>query len=278
MKMFQLLFFTAALCVFSCGVSAERRIVSAGGSVTETLYALGVGDDIVAVDTSSSYPLPVHSLPKVGYYRQLSPEGVLSMRPTMLVGHNNAGPQATLDALRRAGLELTLVQAPQNIQGVLTAIRVLAERFGKEDEGKTLTVSIREQLKQVAKEGVDRLKVGLILTSGQRGLTAAGKNTMPDDIIGHAGGLNAFSTHDGYKAISPESLLLAQPNILLVPSHVAREGVEVLCDSELLTLWVKQNGCNLHVVDSIMFMGMSPRVGESVQALHHTLSTFSQEH
>ncbi|HRJ72305.1 MAG TPA: ABC transporter substrate-binding protein, partial [Terrimicrobiaceae bacterium] len=63
---------------------AEERIVSAAGAVTETLYALGVQDALVAVDVSSVFPAAADALPKIGYARQLSAEGILSMKPSVV--------------------------------------------------------------------------------------------------------------------------------------------------------------------------------------------------
>ena len=103
MKNFQI-YFKGLLISLCCSIGfatfsthAEKlgneRIVSAGGSVTEILFALDLGAQIVAVDTSSLYPVEATTLPKIGYYRQLSPEGVLAQKPDILVVTTTRGPK-----------------------------------------------------------------------------------------------------------------------------------------------------------------------------------------
>ena len=73
----------AALCALPAFATGEARLLSIGGSVTEIVHALGQGDRLVARDTTSTYPPEVTDLPDVGYARALSPEGVLSVDPSL---------------------------------------------------------------------------------------------------------------------------------------------------------------------------------------------------
>ena len=97
----QLLLGTAALAAgLAAGRGARaaeaRRIVSIGGAVTETFYALGAQGELVGADTTSLFPEAAEKLPSVGYARNLSAEGVLSLRPTLIVANEDAGPPAVL--------------------------------------------------------------------------------------------------------------------------------------------------------------------------------------
>ena len=94
----------AAALPFAAHAQSLRRIVAVGGSVTETLYALGAQGELVGVDTTSLYPAEAQKLPSVGYARSLSAEGVLSLRPTLLLAAGEAGPPAVLRQLQSAGL------------------------------------------------------------------------------------------------------------------------------------------------------------------------------
>ena len=90
---------------FSALVFAQDRIVAAGGDVTEIIYELGLGDNIVAVDTTSLFPPAALAKPKVGYVRQLSAEGVLSVEPDLIIVSGAAGPCGAFEQLRASGIE-----------------------------------------------------------------------------------------------------------------------------------------------------------------------------
>ena len=86
-----------------------QRIVSIGGPVTELIYLLGEGDRVIARDTTSTFPEEVNDLPDVGYMRQLSAEGVLSVEPDLIVTRDTAGPAEAMDQLRAAAIPLVEV-------------------------------------------------------------------------------------------------------------------------------------------------------------------------
>ena len=108
----------STLLIFCSHAAAEKRIISAGGSITEIIYALGAEDALVAVDTTSRYPSATHALPSIGYFRQLSAEGVLSFAPTDFLGLNKAGPDQVIKQLKGAGLNVKLFGEDKSRQGL----------------------------------------------------------------------------------------------------------------------------------------------------------------
>ena len=106
------------------------RIVSAGGSVTEIIYALGAESRLVAVDTTSNFPVSAENLPSVGYVRALSSEGMLSTRPTLILGEDDMGPPEVLSQLSSLGIELAVVPERWHGQGVLEKVRCIASIVG----------------------------------------------------------------------------------------------------------------------------------------------------
>lgn len=93
--------FTALLALsWTFSVTAAERIVVAGGSLTELIYAMGAGKRVVGVDETTSYPPETAKLPHIGYWKQLSSEGILSLRPDSVITWQDAGPQIVLDQLR----------------------------------------------------------------------------------------------------------------------------------------------------------------------------------
>ena len=110
----------------ACAAHAAPRIVSIGGPVTEIVYALGAGDQVVGVDTSSTFPEAATRLPQVGYQRRLSAEGVLSLQPDVVLATSDAGPPAALEQLK-AVVELVEVPAVYTIAGAEAKIRLIAQ-------------------------------------------------------------------------------------------------------------------------------------------------------
>ena len=108
-----------------CGDRAPdpSRIAVAGGSLVEILYALGEQDRIVAVDSTANYPAAATALPQIGYVRNLSAEGLLSLSPTLVLGEHDMGPPAVVEQLEGVGIDLLHVP----------------ERFDSEDATELLT-------------------------------------------------------------------------------------------------------------------------------------------
>ena len=91
--------------------ASPARIVSLGGALTEVVYLLGAQGQLVGTDTTSLFPEAALKTAKVGYMRQLSAEGLLSLKPDAVVGTTEAGPPVVLDQVRSAGVRVELVAA-----------------------------------------------------------------------------------------------------------------------------------------------------------------------
>ena len=100
------------------------RIVTIGGAVTEIVYELGLGDNIIAVDTSSIYPDAATEKPDVGYLRFLSAEPILSFEPTLIITTDDAGPPETLQLLGEVGVTVLVTPAENTVQGAEDKIRI----------------------------------------------------------------------------------------------------------------------------------------------------------
>ena len=124
--------------LFTQGHTDERaqRVVSVGGDVTEIVYALAADSLLVGVDTSSQYPEAATSLPKVGYQRRLSAEGVLSLNPTLVLASADAGPPAALEQIRQADVRVVVLPDSHTVDVALTKIRVIASAIKRRKEGK----------------------------------------------------------------------------------------------------------------------------------------------
>ena len=273
-----LLVIESVCCVSVSAVSEERvdskgvnshRIISAGGSITEIMFALGLGDRIVAVDTSSFYPPEVNKLPKVGYFRSLAAEGLMSLNPDMLVAANGAGPDVALKQVEALGVAVkSYEQSSYTLESWGTLISSIGEDFNRVDEAQKLIKSVSQGIaKHQARGGFSDKKLNAIalLSIGQRGPVAAGKNTVPDLLLELAGINNVAKSLEGYKPFSSELLAKQQIDMLLVPSHMVASlgGKEAICENQIIKM-ATSNECNLLVIDALLLMGFGARLDQSV--------------
>ncbi|WP_257276378.1 hemin ABC transporter substrate-binding protein [Endozoicomonas sp. SESOKO4] len=254
------------------GSADEKRIISAGSGITEIIYALGAGDQLVAVDLTSNYPPQVNKLPKLGYHKQLSAEGILALQPDMLIGTDDMGPETTLTQLEMAGLEVESYATKYSAESIHQRIRSLATLLDKEKEGKALWRSIDSDLK-AAKEiadGKDKPRVLFLLAMEGRNPSVSGAGTEANALIKLAGGFNpAEAQFNSYKPLSNESLLTLAPDVIIYSDRGRGFTMEQLLDSQPV---LKQTpaGKNARVIPvdgRLLLGGLGPRTGETALSL-----------
>ena len=202
----------AAVALFAAGVStvaqdsypAAKQIVSVGGSITEIIYALGEQDRLVARDTTSNYPATALDLPDIGYMRRLSPEGILSVNPDLIIAEEGSGPMETIELLN--GVEIPFVTIPEGFDrdAIITKINMVAEVLGVPERGAVLAAKINEDLQKselAASQNTSNKRVLFILTMSNDRFLVSGTNTGADGIIRMAGGRNAITEFEGYKPV-----------------------------------------------------------------------------
>lgn len=203
------------------------RIVSVGGDVTEILYELGLGDSIVALDTTSVHPQPAVSQKKsVGYMRALSSEGVLAAGPTLILATDTAGPPEVVAALKASSVPFITVDGSDTPEGVKQKIKLVAKVVGKAEAGDALADRVGAEF-EAAAEARQRLSKpvrALFLLSVQSGRAlAGGRHTAADAMLALAGAENVIGSFDGYKALSGEAALELAPDVIVVmqsaPGH-----------------------------------------------------------
>ncbi|SEP12291.1 hemin ABC transporter substrate-binding protein [Pseudomonas sp. NFACC39-1] len=197
-----------------------QRWVSAGGAVSEWVSALGGESKLVGVDTTSQHPEALRGLPSIGYQRQLSAEGILSLRPQILVGTEEMGPPPVLSQIRSAGVQVELFSATPDLPTLQDNLRHLGQLLGAEDQAAQLFDRYQQQLSQqkarVSKIQLKQKAPGVLLLIGSAGgkPMVAGLGTSADWLVQQAGGHN-LATHKGYKSFSVETLAGLNPEVLV---------------------------------------------------------------
>ncbi|KQW27727.1 MULTISPECIES: heme/hemin ABC transporter substrate-binding protein [Pseudomonas] len=271
-----------ALCVallLNQGASAAdlpQRWVSAGGAVSEWVSALGGESKLVGVDSTSQHPESLRALPSIGYQRQLSAEGVLSLRPQILVGTEEMGPPPVLAQIRSAGVQVELFSATPGLPALQGNLRHLGQLLGAEAEAARLFDLYQKQLTQqqarVAEAQRKQKAPGVLLLVGSSGgkPLVAGKGTSADWLLQQAGGHN-LATHSGYKSFSVETLASLNPEVLVFADR-ALSGEEARAalfreNPILSSTRAARDGRVMELDPTLLVGGLGPRLPQSLVTL-----------
>ena len=264
--------------------NGQERTISAGGSITEIMYEFGLADEIIAVDSSSFYPLDATKKPQVGYFRQLSAEGVLSLNPTRIIVSNGAGPDEALNQIERSGVEVKVFkQEVYDFESWKTYVREIGEYFKLPVKAEAIINRVNRQLDEMGRLNVeskhDNLKKTkptaiFLMDLGDRGPVAAGDNTVPDMLFELAGIENIVTDYEGFKPYSSEQLIQFKPDMVVMPSHVVKKlgGQEMICQNRLIQLTTIDSKCNILVMDGLLALGFGTRIDQAVELLLDNLS------
>ena len=251
----------------------NMRIVSIGGTITEILYALGSGSEIVAVDSTSRYPKDALTKPNIGYMRRLSAEPILSLDPTKVLAVEDSGPLVVLDQVREAGQEINLISDEPSLKGVYAKIQEISAAINKQEVGKRLADELRARLKPITDtiaKAETRPRVLLLLSFGSSGSpVAAGKNTSADSIISIVGAQNTIDAFEGYKPLSPEVAVKASPDFIITTNRSLGliGGIDKLLEIPGLSITPAAKNKNIIAMDGLLLLGFGLRIDEALEKL-----------
>jgi len=253
------------------------RIISIGGAVTEILYALGKDESIVGIDSTSLYPLrAAGEKPNVGYMRQLSAEGVLGLRPSMILAIAGTGPKETMAVLDATHVPMVTVPDSFSGEGIIDKIRVIAQATGAVQRGQCMIEHVRADLDALRQfeDGIGRRKRVLFVLSFVDGRAmAAGKHTAADGIIRLAGGVNAIADYDGYKMITDEAVVAAKPDVVLAMQRGGPNPVnaDMVFAQQAFAATPAAAKRSFVAMDALYLLGFGPRTARAARDLAATL-------
>ncbi|RGP36708.1 heme/hemin ABC transporter substrate-binding protein [Pseudotabrizicola alkalilacus] len=273
-----------ALATVARAEDGPRRVVAAGGSAAEIVFALGQGDRLIARDSTSSFPAAVLDLPDVGYVRRLSPENLIALDPDLILAEHDAGPPETIEILTHAGVPLVTLPEALTPADVLAKIAVTAEALGVPEAGEKLAAQTQAELDLAAEAAASmpaRPRVLFVLSLQGGRILAAGSNTSAGAMIALGGGVNAVDGFEGYKPLTDEAAIAAAPDVILAMDRggdLALASEELLAHPALALTPAAQGG---HVVrmDGLFLLGFGPRTGAAALELNAALrAALATEH
>ncbi|WP_159566210.1 heme/hemin ABC transporter substrate-binding protein [Budvicia diplopodorum] len=261
--------FCALLPLFS---QANERIISIGGDVTEIVYALHAESQLIGRDSTSTYPQAVNALPDIGYMRQLNAEGILSLKPTLILASDQSLPALALEQVRNSGIKVVSIPGQPSLETVAKKISTVAQALGKEQAGNLLIAHYERQLAAIPKNRLST-KVLFVMNYGGGAPMAAGQNTAADAIIGFAGGTNAMQGFNKYRPLSQEGIIAAAPELLLLTTagFTAMGGEEKIWQLPGIAQTPAGKNRRFIVVDDLALLGFSLKTPEVISTLRKAM-------
>jgi iron complex transport system substrate-binding protein len=247
------------------------RIVAIGGSITEIVYALGEQDRLIARDSTSIHPAEALELPDVGYMRALSPEGVLSVDPDLILALEGSGPPEAVEVLERASVSMVTVPEGFDAAGVVTKIEAVGEALGASERAAELAARVEAEI-AAALEGIDeadRPRVLFILSMEGGRILASGTATAAAGMLELAGAQNAITGYTGYKQLTDEAVIEAAPDVILMMARGGDHGADpaqVLAHPAIASTPAGRDG-RLVRMDGAYLLGFGPRTGAAAHEL-----------
>lgn len=257
-------------------MAKARRIVSVGGALTEIVYALEAQGELVGVDTTSLYPAVAQQLPQVGYARTLSAEGVLSLAPTQLIATEEAGPQTVLRQVRDAGVPVAVLNANNKFEGLLERVKQVGQITGRADPAARLAQALQQQwdgaLGKVRLRSHAPVRVLFILAHAPNQVMVGGRETGADAMLAYAGAVNVMGGRAGfagYKPLTPEAVIAARPDIVLVTDQglKASGGVDGILKLPGLAQTPAGRKHRIVSLEAMLLLGFGPRMPQALGEL-----------
>jgi iron complex transport system substrate-binding protein len=265
------------LCIGEPAAQAPARIVSTSPSITETLFALGLGSQVVGVSNYCRFPPEANALPKVGTFLRPDPELIARLAPTLVVVH--AGPNNIAQQLSTLRIPFVTVERG-TLSSVFSTIRTIGKAAGAPERAAALTSSLEARLGRIRVSVAGRPPQKVLIIMGRRAgtltdLIAVGPGSYLHDLLGIAGGVNVLAKSSlDYPRISMESIIRLDPDVVIDAGDMGdtpedRERRRVTTEA----LWAAQTTVRaartgrVHAVTSDIFVVPGPRVVEAAEAM-----------
>ena len=214
----------------------EFRIITIGGCVTETVFDLEMGKNVVAVDLSSKFPNQVKDLPQVGYIRAISSEGILSMMPDLILTTTDMGPKNVVKQIKNSGVRVEIFDSPKNLEGIINLIDNISDDLNVQNKGSEIKLKINNslnKLESIKKEFFKKPSMAFFMSPKANSFNAAGSETRANYLIEFLGGENVFK--DGfnkYKKVTKEEILNLNPDIIFIGNIYAGEEESIFSTND----------------------------------------------
>lgn len=254
--------------------AGAMRLIIIGGALTEIVYLLKANSQLVGVDTTSIYPAAATRLPNVGYARSLSAEGILALRPTQLIATEDAGPPVVIKQIIDAQIPLTILPSGHQFKDLTDRVSSIGRLVYKTDSAQSLASRLALEWsntqEHIANSKLNNTRVLFILSQNPSQLMVGGEKTSADAMITYAGGRNAISGFRGFKPLTPEAVIAANPDVLLLTDQGMRAvgGIGGVLRFPGVSQTRAGKEQNIVSLEAMYLLGFGPRMPSAVAELN----------
>lgn len=251
------------------------RIVSLNGDLTEIIFELGLGDNVVGVDVTTTYPPEAAALndqgETVGFAQQLTAEAVLRFEPTLVIGDQQVAPPEAIEQLRGAGIAVVILETQTTLDGVGTKIGQVAEMLGVPDEGAVLAERVMGEInaaRDLAATDDSDPRVAFVYVRGPQIVFLFGAGMATQAMIEGAGAIDAGVEAGvfGPAPLTPEALVAAAPDVIVLPEAglEALGGIEAFLALPGVAETPAAQDEAFLAYDEAYFFNLGPRAGQAL--------------
>ncbi|WP_057936787.1 heme/hemin ABC transporter substrate-binding protein [Algoriphagus resistens] len=245
-----------------------RKIITAGGTITEVVDALGYSDQIIATDITSTYPATMQNLPSIGYRNQIKAEGILALGPDLVLIEEGYLNPAVVDQLQAAQVSIEVFAKPTTVEGTKKLVTELAGFFEEEEKGKEIITAIDKDiatLNDYLESEETKPKAIFLMARGPETVFIAGDKTFASEMFKLAEIEGSATGFDEFAPMTPESLVSMNPEYLVffesgIQSVGGSEGLASIQGIDQTTAYKEGNIVSL---DGQYLSGFGPRVGKA---------------
>lgn len=255
-----------------------QRIVSLSPSNTEILFAIGAGDRVVGVTDYCNYPPEVAEMvakgkiQRIGGYSTVNVERIIALKPDLVIASYGNG-LATIEVLRRHTNVIAF--DPKDIRGIERSILAIGFATGNYENAEKIVLEMEKRISEIKAKEKSQKRVAHIIWNDP--IWVSGKETFIDEVISIAGGTNVFN-FAGWKIVSVEDLIMANPEVIIVNSGSGMSGGRdvvyewVISDKRLKNIEAVKNG-KVFVIDADIISRPAPRIVEALEQIYQFLNS-----
>ncbi|GGH51847.1 hypothetical protein GCM10007423_55650 [Dyadobacter endophyticus] len=255
------------LTLFTAGTGNAKalRIVSANGTLSEILVGLGLEKQIVGVDVTSTYPASLEKLPKIGHNRSIAAEGILALNPDVIVYTDQSMlSPAVVKQLNSSGKKLVAFKHEYSKEGTIRLIREVGAYFNAHAQAEKMVKALQADLAKIPAPANPK-KLLFIYARGTGTLMVSGSGTSLDKMFALTGHKNAVSGFTDFKPLTAESLITANPDVLVLFSSglESLEGMDGLLKVPGVANTNAGRNRKIVTMDGQLLTGFGPRLGKA---------------
>ena len=245
-----------------------RKIITAGGTITEVVDALGYSDDIIATDITSTYPSGMQDLPSIGYRNQIKAEGILALGPDLVLIEEGYLNPDVVTQLKAAQINIQVFAKPTTVEGTKKLVIAMAAFFGEEKKGKEINAAIDADIADLNAylESQDsQPKAIFVMARGPETVFIAGDKTFASEMFKLAKIEGTATGFDEFAPLTPESLVSMNPEYLIffesgIQSVGGKDGLVAIQGIDQTTAYKEDH---IVAIDGQFLSGFGPRVGKA---------------